>query len=246
MSKLPTAYGKHACFAILNNPSREIECLMVRMGDEKRYQELMNRARARKIPVKLQSAEYFNQNLSTIVHQGVALWAKPLTSLTEADIENFLDKLEHPAFVLILDGVTDPHNLGACLRSADAAGVDMVIIPKDKSASNNAVVAKVSSGATESIPLIRVTNLARTIQQLQQLGIWIYGACGEANESLYDLDGLQSIGLVLGAEGDGLRRLTRDTCDGLYSIPMLGSVSSLNVSVAAAVSIYEIRRQRLK
>lgn len=246
MSKLPTAYGKHACLAILNNPSREIEYLMVRMGDEKRYQALIDKARARKISVKLQSAEYFNQNLSAIVHQGIALWAKPLASLNETDIPDFLEKLEHPALVLILDGVTDPHNLGACLRSADAAGVDMVIIPKDKSASNNAVVAKVSSGATETIPLIRVTNLARTLQQLQQLGVWLYGACGEANESLYELDGARSIGLVLGAEGDGLRRLTRETCDGLYSIPMLGSVSSLNVSVAAAVSMYEIRRQRLK
>lgn len=246
MSKVPTAYGKHACLAILENPNRDVECLLVRMGDEKRYQLLIDKARARNIPVKMQNAEYFNKNMANIVHQGLVLWAKPLASLTEADIPNFIEQLGHPAFVLILDGVTDPHNLGACLRSADAAGVDLVIIPKDKSASNNAIVAKVSSGATESVPLIRVTNLARSIQQLQQLGVWIYGACGEATSSLYDLDGKQSIALALGAEGDGLRRLTRETCDGLYAIPMLGSVSSLNVSVAAAVSMYEIRRQRLQ
>jgi 23S rRNA (guanosine2251-2'-O)-methyltransferase len=121
----------------------------------------------------------------------------------------------------------------------------MVIIPKDKSASNNAIVTKVSTGATESVPLIRVTNLARTIEHIQQLGVWVYGACGEANQSLYTMDGRQSIALVLGAEGDGLRRLTREKCDGLFSIPMFGTVESLNVSVAAGISLYEIRRQRI-
>ena len=246
MSKLPSAYGQHACEAILNNPERQIEQLWVRKGDEKRYQALIDKAHARHIPLKLHNAEYFNQEFDQLVHQGIVVWAKALPMMVEQDIPAFLEQLQHPPFILILDGVTDPHNLGACLRTSDAVGVDLVIIPKDKSASLGPVVSKVSSGATESVRLIRVTNLARTIQQLQQAGVWVYGACGEATQSLYDLQGQQSIALVLGAEGDGLRRLTRDKCDGLFSIPMHGMVSSLNVSVAAGVSLYEIRRQRAK
>ncbi len=244
MSKTPSGYGKHACLAILKNPNRQIEQLVVRSGDEKRYQPLLDIAKQRNITITFQNADFFNKNFADTVHQGIVVWAKQLPTLVEPDIIPFIEKLEHPAFILILDGVTDPHNLGACLRTADAVGADMVIVPKDKSASSNAVVTKVSSGATESVPLIRVTNLARSIELLQQLGVWIYGACGEAQQSLYELEGKQSIALVLGAEGDGLRRLTRDKCDGLFSIPMYGMVSSLNVSVAAGISLYEIRRQR--
>ncbi|MDQ5884753.1 MAG: rRNA ((2251)-2-O)-methyltransferase RlmB [Pseudomonadota bacterium] len=245
MSKKPTAYGLHACLAILNNPIRTIEQLVIRQGDEKRYVNLLELAKNRQVPVKMLSSQQMNEEFPDVVHQGVVLWCKPLPTLVEADIPGLLHGLSHPAFILILDGVTDPHNLGACLRSADASGVDMVIIPKDKSAGLGPVVAKVSSGASEHIPLVRVTNLARTIESLQSSGVWIYGACGEAHQSLYQLDGLGAIALVLGAEGDGLRRLTREKCDGLYSIPMMGSVSSLNVSVAAGVSMYEIRRQRI-
>jgi 23S rRNA (guanosine2251-2'-O)-methyltransferase len=244
MFKTPTAYGQHACEAILNNAKRHVEEVWIRKGDERRYQRLIDVVKARQIPLKFQSAEYFNQNCGSLVHQGIVLWAQALPVLIEQDIPHLLEELDHPPFILILDGVTDPHNLGACLRTADAVGVDLVLIPKDKSASAGPVVAKVSSGATESVRLIRVTNLARTIQLLQQHGVWVYGACGEASQNLYDLDGGQSIALVLGAEGDGLRRLTREICDGLFSIPMLGIVSSLNVSVAAGVSLYEIRRQR--
>ena len=244
MSKTPSGYGKHACLAILKNPNRQIEQLVVRSGDEKRYQPLLDIAKQRNITITFQNADFFNKNFADTVHQGIVVWEKQLPTLVEPDIIPFIEKLEHPAFILILDGVTDPHNLGACLRTADAVGADMVIVPKDKSASSNAVVTKVSSGATESVPLIRVTNLARSMELLQQLGVWIYGACGEAQQSLYELEGKQSIALVLGAEGDGLRRLTRDKCDGLFSIPMYGMVSSLNVSVAAGISLYEIRRQR--
>jgi 23S rRNA (guanosine2251-2'-O)-methyltransferase len=246
MFKTPTAYGQHACEAILNNAKRQIQEVWIRKGDEKRYQSLIDVIKARQIPLKFQTAELFNQHFSSLVHQGMVLWAQALPAMVEQDIPHFLEELDHPPFILILDGVTDPHNLGACLRTADAVGVDLVLIPKDKSASSGPVVAKVSSGATESVRLIRVTNLARTIQQLQQHGVWVYGACGEASQDLYDLDGTRGIALVLGAEGDGLRRLTRDKCDGLFSIPMHGIVSSLNVSVAAGVSLYEIRRQRLK
>lgn len=246
MLKNPSAYGLHACMAMLKNPKRDINYLVLRQGDDKRYAALLTLAQNRGVQIKRQTQESIDQDFPHLVHQGVLLWAKALPEYDESDFKSLLAGLEHPPFILILDGVTDPHNLGACLRSADAAGVDMVVIPKDKSASMTPVVAKVSSGAAETVPLVRVVNLARSIETLQALGVWIYGACGEANQSLYDLDAKGAIGLVLGAEGDGLRRLTREKCDGLYSIPMLGSVSSLNVSVAAGVSMYEVRRQRLK
>ena len=245
MSENPSAYGIHACHAILKNPLRQIEKMLVRQGEEKRYQILMDLAKHRQIAVKILSSQQMNEQFPDIVHQGVVIWCKPLPTLVEADIPRLLKGLDHPALILVLDGVTDPHNLGACLRTADACGVDMVIIPKDKSAGLSSVVAKVSSGASENIPLVRVTNLARAIESLQNLGVWVFGACGEASQSLYQMDGIGATALVLGAEGDGLRRLTREKCDGLYSIPMMGSVSSLNVSVAAGVSLYEIRRQRI-
>jgi 23S rRNA (guanosine2251-2'-O)-methyltransferase len=245
MSKNPSAYGMHASVAILKNPLRQVELIVIRQGEDKKFQEILDIAQARRIPVKTMPISEMNQQYPEIVHQGVLVWAKALPQLIEADLPQLIDALEHPALILILDGVTDPHNLGACLRTADASGVDLVIIPKDKSASLNPTVTKVSCGASESMPLVRVTNLARSIETLQSLGVWVYGACGEATESLYQLDATRSIALVLGAEGDGLRRLTRERCDGLYSIPMLGQVSSLNVSVAAGVSLYEMRRQRL-
>jgi len=245
MSKNPSAYGMHASMAILKNPLRQVDYIIIRQGEDKKYQEILKIAEQRQIEVKSMPIAQMNQQYPEIVHQGVLVWAKALPQLIEADLPQLIEGLDHPALILILDGVTDPHNLGACLRTADASGVDLVLIPKDKSASLNSTVTKVSCGASESMPLVRVTNLARSIETLQSLGVWVYGACGEATESLYDLDASRSIALVLGAEGDGLRRLTRERCDGLYSIPMLGQVSSLNVSVAAVARLYEIRRQRL-
>lgn len=245
MSENPSAYGMHACHAILKNPQRQIEKLLIRQGEEKRYQALLQLANQRQIAVQMLPSQQMNEQFPDIVHQGVVVWCKPLPTLVEADIPRLLKSLDHSPLILVLDGVTDPHNLGACLRTADACGVDMVIIPKDKSASLSSVVAKVSSGASEHIPLVRVTNLSRAIERLQNLGVWVFGACGEASQSLYQMDGKGAIALVLGAEGDGLRRLTREKCDGLYSIPMMGNVSSLNVSVAAGISLYEIRRQRI-
>ena len=148
------------------------------------------------------------------------------------------------ALLLILDGVTDPHNLGACLRSADAAGVTAVIFPKDKSADVNDVARKVASGAAEAVPWVRVTNLARTIESLQQAGVWVIGTDGDAATTLYDQDLTGSCALVLGSEGSGMRRLTRERCDFVVRLPMSGSVSSLNVSVAAGVCLFEAVRQR--
>ncbi|MBC52475.1 MAG: 23S rRNA (guanosine(2251)-2'-O)-methyltransferase RlmB [Gammaproteobacteria bacterium] len=179
------------------------------------------------------------------VHQGVAAlcqWRD--TVKDEAFLTALLDKLPHPPLLLILDEVTDPHNLGACLRTADAAGVDAVIVPKDNSATLNLTVRKVASGAAEKVNLVAVTNLSRTMAALQQRGIWISGAAGEATQSLYEADLTGPRAIAMGSEGKGLRRLTREHCDFLISIPMAGAVSSLNVSVATGVFLFEAIRQR--
>jgi 23S rRNA (guanosine2251-2'-O)-methyltransferase len=146
--------------------------------------------------------------------------------------------------VLVLDGVQDPHNLGACFRSADAAGANLIIAPRDKSASITSVVSKVASGAAETVPFVQVTNLVRALEKLKELGIWIYGAAGEAEQIVYEVDLRGPSALVLGAEGAGLRRLTREHCDVLVKIPMFGSASSLNVSVATGILLFEAVRQR--
>jgi 23S rRNA (guanosine2251-2'-O)-methyltransferase len=152
--------------------------------------------------------------------------------------------LQEPALLLVLDGVTDPHNLGACLRVADAAGAHAVIVPKDRAAGMSPVVAKAASGATESIPFIAVTNLARTLDDLKAANVWVIGAADDAADALYDVDLPEAVAWVLGSEGEGLRRLTRERCDRLIRIPMHGQVDSLNVSVAAALCLYESRRTR--
>jgi 23S rRNA (guanosine2251-2'-O)-methyltransferase len=175
-------------------------------------------------------------------HQGVV--ARVEAAARPADLHDLLQGLSQPAFLLLLDGVTDPHNLGACLRVADAMGVHAVVVPKDRSVGLTPVVAKVASGAAESVPLIPVTNLVRTIEDLKAAGIWVLGAAGEGPESLLGARVEGPVAWVLGAEGTGLRRLTREHCDALVRIPMFGRVENLNVSVAAALCLYETRRQR--
>lgn len=179
-------------------------------------------------------------------HQGVVALAEKMTiarTITEV-IEDVEGAKEKPLF-LILDGVTDPHNFGACLRVADGAGLNAVVIPKDRSASINATVSKVSSGASEVMPVITVTNLVRSMKEMQESGVWIIGTDDGAEKSIYDIDLTGSIAIVMGAEGEGMRRLTKETCDELVHIPMQGVVSSLNVSVASGVCLYEALRQRL-
>ena len=177
-------------------------------------------------------------------HQGVAAWIDPAHSYV--DVDDVLDTLAEPALLLVLDGIQDPHNLGACLRVADGFGVHAVIAPKDRAVGLTATVFKVASGAADAVPYISVTNLARTLRGLKQRGISIVGAAAEAGNDLnaVELDG--PIAWVLGAEGKGMRRLTREICDRLVSIPMLGSVESLNVSVSAGICLFETRRQRSK
>jgi 23S rRNA (guanosine2251-2'-O)-methyltransferase len=202
--------------------------------------ELAKRLNVRVIPVE---AKRLAGMAGGTRHQGVVAQADDVKM--PHFIEDVLEGLAEPPLLLILDGVQDPHNLGACLRVADGAGAHAVIAPKDRSVGLTAAAIKVASGAAESVPYIVVTNLARTMRELKERNIWLVGADDAATESLYKarLDG--AIGFVLGAEGEGLRRLTQETCDHLVSIPMLGSVESLNVSVASGVCLYEARRRRL-
>lgn len=238
-------YGLHAVTALLHNLYRPVRQLYINQDrEDPRLKSILDLASERKISVETLSSQKMNQRFPEFTHQGVVASAGALPDYAEQDLPHLLDRLQSPALVLILDGVTDPHNLGACLRSADAAGVNFVIIPKDKSASISPIVSKVACGAAESIPLVRVTNLVRAMDTIKQQGVWIYGAAGEASQTVYQLDLRASVALAMGSEGSGLRRLTREHCDGLFSLPMSGSVESLNVSVAAGVSLYEVLRQR--
>jgi 23S rRNA (guanosine2251-2'-O)-methyltransferase len=175
-------------------------------------------------------------------HQGVVARVEPLP--VSNSLDDLLDTVTVPPLLLVLDGVTDPHNLGACLRVADGAGAHAVIAPKDHAVGINATVAKVASGAAETVPYFMVTNLARTLGELKERSIWCLGLSDDATQTLYQSDLKTATALVLGAEGTGLRQLTRKTCDGLVSIPMLGAVESLNVSVASGICLYEAVRQR--
>ncbi len=173
-------------------------------------------------------------------------FTKAVTIKNEDDLFAILGSLKEPPFLLLLDCVQDPHNLGACLRSADAAGVHAVVAPKDRAVSLTETVRKVACGAAEHVPLVTVTNLARTLKQLKEAGLWLVGTADDATQSLYDVDLTGPLALVMGAEGEGLRRLTRQCCDFLVHIPMAGSVGCLNVSVATGVCLFEAVRQRRK
>ena len=244
-----TAYGYHAVESLIRREPRRVAALHVQADrQDKRMQALCELSRNQGVSVLSCS----KSELDALVngrHQGVvavldqAAEAEAGGLMSEADLSEHLSKVTVP-LILILDGVTDPHNLGACLRSADAAGVTAVIFPKDKSADVNDVARKVASGAAETVPWVRVTNLARTIESLKQAGVWVIGTDGDAEESLYEQDLSGPCAMVLGSEGAGMRRLTRDLCDFVVKLPMAGSVSSLNVSVAAGVCLFEAVRQR--
>ncbi|MBA2710803.1 MAG: 23S rRNA (guanosine(2251)-2'-O)-methyltransferase RlmB [Tatlockia sp.] len=239
-------YGVHAVKALLENPHRPKKKLIINQERiDNRLQDLFNLAVSENTLIEQLPAQKMNQRFAEYNHQGVVASAGPLPDYNDSHLPALLASAKKPCLLLILDGVTDPHNLGACLRSADASGVDFVIIPKDKNASVTPVVSKVACGAAESVPLVRVTNLVRAMEVLKKEGVWIYGAAGEASETIYTIDFKASVALVMGAEGEGMRRLTREHCDGLFALPMLGSVESLNVSVATGISLYEVLRQRL-
>jgi 23S rRNA (guanosine2251-2'-O)-methyltransferase len=243
------AFGLHAVEELLRRQSASVSCLYLAKGrDDKRMQALLKIADSAGVPVRRMARNKLD-DLVPGRHQGVVaeLGAEAETgSDLRWDEKQLLQAVDgNPtALVLVLDGVTDPHNLGACLRSADAAGVTAVVTPKDNAADITGVVRKVACGATESVPLVRVTNLARMLDQLKDAGVWIYGTAGEADTDLYSADLSGPVALVMGAEGPGMRRLTRERCDVLVRLPMAGAVSSLNVSVATGVCLFEIQRQR--
>ncbi|UMB76061.1 23S rRNA (guanosine(2251)-2'-O)-methyltransferase RlmB [Dickeya fangzhongdai] len=237
-------YGIHAVKALLEqDPQRFLEVFTLKGREDRRLQPLIAELEASGIAVQVANRQWLDDKVEGAVHQGIVARVKEGRQYQENDLPGLLASLYTP-FLLVLDGVTDPHNLGACLRSADAAGVHAVIVPRDRSAQLNATAKKVACGAAETVPLIRVTNLARTLRFLQEQNVWIVGTAGEADHTLYQSKLTGPLALVMGAEGEGMRRLTREHCDELISIPMAGSVSSLNVSVATGICLFEAVRQR--
>lgn len=245
MADTQRVYGLHAVQALLRREDLQVLRAWAQDGrDDARLAEVVGALEARGVRIERLPRRELDRMLDGARHQGIVLEVRGAEVRGERELEIYLTELPTPVFLLVLDGVTDPHNLGACLRSADAAGVQGVVLPKDRSAGLTAVVRKVACGAAESLPVFSVTNLARALRMLQDAGIWTYGAAGEADQTLYDTDFTGSVAVVLGAEGGGLRRLTREHCDGLVKIPMAGSVESLNVSVATGILLYEVVRQR--
>jgi 23S rRNA (guanosine2251-2'-O)-methyltransferase len=236
-------YGFHVVSARLRQaPESVFEIYLA--GDRKdarvrKFAALAETAGAR---IVASEGERLDAMVGTRRHQGVV--ARVDATRRELKLADVLDSLDDNALILVLDGVQDPHNLGACLRVADAAGAHAVVAPKDRAVGLNATAVKVASGAADTVPYITVTNLARALREMQEAGVWVIGAAAEAEKSLYEIDQKAPIAWVLGAEGAGLRRLTRDTCDELAQIPMHGSVDSLNVSVASGICLFEARRQR--
>src|SRR3990167_1816299 len=238
-------WGLHAVEALLKKqPGRVIQLYLLKDRQDNKIQSIIDLAKQHNIKMEFHSRHGLDQMVHQDNHQGVIAACQKAKAYSEADLENLLTQLTEPAFLLILDGVQDPHNLGACLRTADAAGVHAVIAPKDRAVSITPVVQKVASGAAETMPFIQVTNLVRTMEALKKRGIWLVGSTGEATQTLYDVDLKGNIAVIAGNEGDGMRRLTKERCDFLVNIPMAGSVSSLNVSVATGVLLFEAVRQR--
>lgn len=245
MSDKEYVYGLHAVQAMLERAPKRIRQMKVQRGRlDARMQALLELAASEALDVERVMPDDLDRLADGGVHQGVVAVVTPSQLWSEEMLGHLLDKEEGVPLLLVLDGVTDPHNLGACLRSADAAGAQAVIIPKDKSATLSPTVRKVACGAAETVPLVAVTNLARTLKQLQQRGLWVVGTAGEAEQLLYEVDLKVPTVIVMGAEGAGMRRLTREHCDYLAKLPMAGAVSSLNVSVTAGICLFEAVRQR--
>jgi 23S rRNA (guanosine2251-2'-O)-methyltransferase len=244
-SKRNFVYGLHAVNAVLERaPERLLELWLAQPRDDARINGLRDRAQDAGVRVQSVGNEVLAKLVGEVAHQGAVAAVRPLKAWDEHDLIEGLSQISGYPLVLVLDGVTDPHNLGACLRTADAAGAHAVLIPKDRAAAVDGVVRKVAAGAAEFIPVASVTNLARAIDLLKERGIWVVGTAADAPQTLYEADLQRPLALVLGAEGAGMRRLTRERCDFLLRIPMAGQVESLNVSVAAGVALFEARRQR--
>jgi len=235
--------GFHAVTARARHAPDTIEAVYAdAQRRDKRMQTLLQQLQDKSVKVHLVNTERLGEIAGTVKHQGILAMASQLTQAQ--DLQEVFDDIEGPALFLVLDGVTDPHNLGACLRTADAAGVHAVLAPKDRAVGLSAVVQRVACGAAQTTPYLMVTNLARTLRELKALGVWIVGTDEEAEQTLDTVDLTMPTAWVMGAEGEGMRRLTKELCDVLVRIPMSGSVESLNVSVATGVCLFESVRQR--
>jgi 23S rRNA (guanosine2251-2'-O)-methyltransferase len=224
-----------------HRPASVREILIAAERQDPRARKLIDTAAAAGVKVQMAAGQRLDEIAGGAKHQGVVAFVTPIEGST---LDSVLEAIRGPALLLVLDGVQDPHNLGACLRVADAMGAHAVVAPKDRAVGVTATVEKVASGAAQTVPYVVVTNLARALREMQDQGLWVIGAARHADQPLAACDLTRAVALVLGAEGEGLRRLTAETCDELVAIPMLGAVESLNVSVAAGICLYEARRQR--
>lgn len=240
-SKNELIYGIHAVESALKHGCENVlEVWLMQGRKDKRVQGLIKLAQRHGISIEAISSDKMNKKCPGANHQGVIANIRS-TNKNTVVLEDVLEK--EKLLLLILDGVQDPHNIGACLRTADAAGVDAVLVSKNRSPGLTAVMRKVASGAAETVPYIQVSNLARAMQQLRDDNVWIIGTSGETEASIYDISAAPRMALVMGSEGKGMRRLTREHCDELVSIPMYGTVESLNISVATGISLFEVRRK---
>lgn len=237
-------FGIHAARQVFDyDPSRIIE-LWLQQGREAEFALYVQEATTQGIPVHVVPKKTLDKLAEQGNHQGIVLRCKALPIQDEHTLADLLASLSVPPFLLVLDGVQDPHNLGACLRTADAAGVHALIVPRDRACGLSPTVYKVACGAAETMLVIQVTNLARTLKFLKAQGVWLMGTTGETDQSLYSVKLTGALALVMGTESTGLRRLTQEACDSLIRIPMFGTVESLNVSVATGICLYEAVRQR--
>lgn len=245
MSDEALVFGMHPVrMLLLQRPARALKLTLQKGREDARVDMIVKLAQAAGVRIEYRDASELDRLAAGDRHQGACLQVLTAAMLGEGSLDELLDQMTAPPLLLVLDGVQDPHNLGACLRTADAAGATAVIVPRDRAAGLSPTVRKVASGAAETMPLIQVVNLARTLRWLKQRSIWLIGADESSPQSLYATKLQGPLALVLGAEGPGLRRLTRECCDALVSIPMQGTVESLNVSVAAGVVLFEALRQR--
>jgi 23S rRNA (guanosine2251-2'-O)-methyltransferase len=238
-------YGLHAVRALVSrNPARIAKLWVLAGREDRKVRELLALAEGHRVAVADASSARLDELARGAVHQGVLAEVRRSLDLAEVDLPSLIQSIEGVPLVLVLDGVQDPHNLGACLRSADALGAHAVMIPRDRAAPVTPTVRKVAAGAAETTPVVSVVNLARSLGQLKELGLWVVGADAAAQVAAdaTALDG--PIALVMGSEGEGMRRLTRESCDVLVKLPLSGAVESLNVSVAAGILLYEVGRQR--
>jgi len=246
MKKNEIILGLHAVLALLTHHPKKIRRLAIaKERHDQKIKSLLMLANELSLPIQMLSRAELDTLSQGENHQGVLAFCEASQTYSESDLETLLANLTQPPLLLILDGIQDPHNLGACLRSADAAGVHAVIAPRDKSVGLTTTVCKVASGAAETVPFIQVTNLVRTLEKLKKHNIWIFGGALPGDKNLYEADLTIPLAIVMGAEGKGLRRLTKEHCDLLLTIPMKGTVASLNVSVATGIFLFEAIRQRI-